>query len=112
MISGAANGLLGGMVGNAAVFRGQALLALGLSKAEFVGTSTAIALPMNLAKSGVYITQIIWDRDIVLLFLFGIPLMLLGVSIGKRVLRFVSVSAFEWLQRTIIFIGAVRFLLF
>jgi len=113
LVSGeAVNGLLGGILGNAAIMRGQVLLALGLSKAEFVGTSTTIALPMNIGKSSAYVTQIEWSQDLIILFIAGIPLMLLGVRIGKQFLSYVSTHAFESCQRVIILIGAARFLLF
>ena len=111
LTSGVFNGLLGGIIGNAAMMRGQILLLFGLAKEEFVGTSTAIALPMNLAKSGVYIAHINWTHEIILLFVFGIPLILIGVMIGKKILQHLKLHMFEHLQRGVIILGAIKFLL-
>lgn len=112
VVSGAVNGMVGGIIGNAGVIRAQVLLAIGLSKAEFIGTSTAIALPMNIAKSAAYVPYIPWSRETIALFIFGVPLMLCGVWIGKKLLVHIHSHIFEALQRGIIILGAVRFLLF
>lgn len=112
LIGGAVNGFLGGLVGNGGGIRSQMLLSAGIRKAAFVGTTTAIALPMNVAKSGIYVTQIIWSPDIVMLFVFGLPLILIGVWIGKALLHYVRSEDFAWCQRLLIGAAAIKFLLF
>lgn len=54
-IAGAASGLLGGLVGNQGGIRSAALLGFNLSKANFVGTATAIALFVDGARVPVYL---------------------------------------------------------
>lgn len=112
LIGGAVNGFLGGLVGNGGGIRSQMLLSAGLRKAAFVGTTTAIALPMSIAKSGIYITQIIWLPEIITLFVVGFPFILIGVWIGKALLHYVDPEHFAWVQRALIGFAALRFLLF
>ena len=54
-LAGALSGLLGGLVGNQGGIRSAALLGFNLSKANFVGTATAIALFVDGARMPVYL---------------------------------------------------------
>lgn len=55
LIAGSLSGLFGGMVGNQGGIRSAALLGFGLSRDKFVGTATAIALIVDLARLPVYL---------------------------------------------------------
>ena len=54
-LAGALSGLLGGLVGNQGGIRSAALLGFNLSKENFVGTATAIALFVDGARMPVYL---------------------------------------------------------
>lgn len=109
---GAFNGIVGGMVGNAGLVRAPALLSMGLRKEEFIGTSTVIALPMNLAKAVPYAYGVQWATDIVWLFMLLLPTLFLSVWIGKKLLKHCSQRLFEVLQGCILVAGAVKLLAF
>lgn len=109
---GAVNGFLGGMVGNGALLRAPALLAFGLTKEQFVGTSSVIALFMNIGKSSAYLTRFTWTGDIVLLLALSVPAVYAGVSIGKYILRLVRPAVFERFLTGIVFLGAIRLIFF
>jgi len=110
LLFGAINGAIGGLIGNASLMRLPVLLSMGFTKGAFIGTSTAIAFPMNIAKIAAYIPNVSWTNDMIIILLSSIPLFLLGVGVGKRILRHISSSLFEDLLTGIIFIGALRLL--
>lgn len=112
VIFGAVNGFIGGLIGSASLLRMPALVAMGMRKEVFIGTSAVIAFTMNLGKASVYAVNLDWTPELLRLFLFSIPVMFLSVWIGKKLLRFVSVQLFEDLQLGIITLGALRLLLF
>ena len=109
---GAVNGVIGGLVGNGALLRSPALLAFGLTKEEFVGTSSVIAMFMNIGKTTVYAFQFEWSRDVILLLILSLPAVLVGISIGKRLLQYIPSILFERILLAIVFVGAVRLLFF
>lgn len=109
---GAVNGIIGGVTGNGALMRSPALLAFGLTKEEFVGTSSMIALFMNIGKTSVYAVQFDWNIEAIVLIILSIPFVLLGVTIGKRILKYVPQVLFERILLTIVFVGAIRILFF
>lgn len=109
---GAFNGFLGGIVGNAALIRAPALMSMGLRKNDFIGTSTVIALPMNLAKLVPYTYGIAWTPEIMQLFLLLIPTLFLSVALGKKLLKYCPLRTFELLQAGILIVGGVKLLFF
>lgn len=109
-VVGAANGFIGGITGNAAMMRGSALLAMGLSKEAFIGTSTMISFLMNLGKLAAYVPNLMWDRTTFILLGISIPGLMISVRIGKKILTYVSVSLFEDLQLIVILAGAIKLL--
>lgn len=109
---GAVNGIVGGMIGQGGLLRSPALLSFGLTKHQFVGTSSIIALFMNIGKTSVYATQIPWDRYILLLLLLAMPLTYSGVMIGKRLLHYVHPVTFERILVSIVLVGSLRLLFF
>lgn len=111
ILLGGINGIVGGVVGHGALLRLPTLLSFGLTKEEFIGTSALIAFLMNLGKSVVYVQQFSWTADAMWLFILAVPTVLAGVSLGKRLLRYVSEEAFEKLLLVVIAAGAVRLLI-
>ncbi|HLD71111.1 MAG TPA: sulfite exporter TauE/SafE family protein [Candidatus Peribacteraceae bacterium] len=112
LVIGAINGTVGGVVGHGALLRMPALLSFGLTKEQFVGTSAFVAFLMNLAKGSVYATQFPWSQESILLIALAIPVLLVGVRIGKAILHYVSEEAFERLLLVVIVGGAVKLLFF
>jgi hypothetical protein len=110
LVSGFVNGFIGGLIGNAALVRNPALLSLGLRKEVFVGTSAATAFLMNIGKVSAYVPNTEWTNDAFLVLVLSVPVLLVSVSIGKRLLRYVSEELFEKLLLVIITIGALRLL--
>lgn len=112
LILGAINGVIGGMIGEGTLIRSPALLAMGLRKEVFIGTSSVVGLLMNIGKVSAYVPNIVWSRDIIILLLCAIPLTFLGVWIGKRCLQYVSGDVFEKLLLCVILAGALKLLLY
>lgn len=112
LVLGAINGVIGGMIGEGTLIRSPVLLAIGLRKEVFIGTSSVIALLMNIGKVSAYVPNIEWSRDILILLACAIPLTFLGVWIGKRLLKYVSGDVFEKILLCVILAGAIKLLLF
>ncbi|MDO8649439.1 MAG: sulfite exporter TauE/SafE family protein [Candidatus Peregrinibacteria bacterium] len=112
ILLGGFNGLVGGVVGHGSLLRLPTLLAFGLTKEQFVATSSVIAFLMNAGKSVVYVQQFSWSQDAFILFLCAAPTVFVGVWIGKKLLKYVSPMVFENLLLGIVFLGAVRLLFF
>lgn len=86
-LAGAVSGLLGGLVGNQGGIRSAALLGFELSKANFVGTATAIALFVDGARMPVYLInqheEMAALRPAIVLATLGVTG---GTVLGSRVL--------------------------
>lgn len=112
LILGAINGVIGGMIGEGTLVRSPVLLAMGFRKEVFIGTSSVIALLMNMGKVSAYIPNIEWSRDIVILLACAVPLTFLGVFIGKKCLKYVSGDVFEKMLLCVILTGALKLLFY
>ncbi|OGJ59659.1 hypothetical protein A2881_03380 [Candidatus Peribacteria bacterium RIFCSPHIGHO2_01_FULL_55_13] len=112
LLAGAGNGLLSGMIGNGVLLRSQALLAFGLTKEQFVGTSSLLAFILNLSRNTVYLQQFPWTQETVVLLLLSIPVVMIGVRLGRYILQFVSPNTFELLMSFVIVAGAIKLLFF
>ncbi|MEK7563245.1 MAG: sulfite exporter TauE/SafE family protein [Patescibacteria group bacterium] len=112
VVIGAFNGVIAGIVGNGSLIRAPALLSMGLRKEEFIGTSTAVALMMNLGRNAAYAPHIVWSHELIVALILLFPLMMFSVGIGKKLLHYVSVPMFENLQHGIMFVGAMKLLFF
>jgi uncharacterized protein len=108
---GAVDGLVGGLIGSSFLVRSTSLLAMGLRKEEYIGTGGIIALLIGLAKGSVYASGLPWDSHMLLTYALAVPVILIGVGIGKRLLKYVSVRVFETLQCLLMIVGALRLLL-
>jgi len=108
--SGAINGFVGGMIGNSSLMRMPVLLSMGVSKEIFVGTSAMVSFLMNIGKLTAYIPNIPWSKELGMLLVCAIPVLLLGVWLGKVLLKYVSSKLFEGLLLCVILFGALRLL--
>jgi uncharacterized membrane protein YfcA len=112
ILAGAGNGLMAGMIGNGVLIRMQALMAFGLTKGEFIGTSSLLAFILNLSRNAVYLQQFSWSRETLVLLVLSIPTVMCGVRLGKYFLQFISPRTFELLLSFVIVTGAVKLLFF
>jgi uncharacterized membrane protein YfcA len=110
-LSGFGNGIVSGLFGDAAALRNIAILSLGLKKEVFISTTTMCAFLVNLGRLTSYVPVQRWDDTLLRIMAVSIPSILLGVVVGRFVLRFVSVVLFERFLLCVIFIGALKFLL-
>ncbi len=112
LTAGFVNGLIGGVIGNAAVLRLSALLAFGLTKEQLIGTSSIIAIGLNVGKTSAYLQQFTWSPDVILVLVTSAPVILVSVAVGKRILKYVSPALFERLLLCIIFLGGIHLIFF
>jgi uncharacterized membrane protein YfcA len=95
-IAGALSGALGGMVGNQGGIRTAALLGFDVPKESFVATATAIALFVDAARLPVYLTtasrELIGIWPLILIAIAGV---VIGTSLGARVLCHIPPQAFR-----------------
>jgi|GEM_PF-1939939 len=108
ILFGAINGIIGGIIGNATLLRTPILLSMGLKKEVFMGTSALISLAMNTGKVSAYMFHFEWSSDKAQLIAFSLPVVLVGMWLGKKILRYITPSLFEYLLLGIILIGALR----
>ena len=112
LLAGAGNGLMAGMIGNGVLIRMQALMAFGLTKGEYIGTSSLLALILNISRNVVYLQQFSWTQETVILLILAIPTVMCGVRLGKYFLQFISPRTFELLMSFVIVTGAIKLLFF
>lgn len=112
LLLGAINGIIGGMIGEGTLIRSPALLAMGIRKEVFIGTSSMIGLFMNIGKTSAYLPNIDWSRELIFLLACAIPLTFAGVWIGKRCLKYVSGDVFEKILLYVILAGAIKLLIY
>lgn len=109
-------GSLGGfssMVGNAAgPVMGTYLLAMRLPKDNYIGTSAWFFLILNWVKLPLHIWS--WKTitgDTLLLDICVIPLIMLGIAIGFRIIKFIPDKKYRYLVIAMTFISAIRLLM-
>lgn len=108
LLCGGLNGIVGGIIGNATLLRNPILLSMGLKKEVFIGTSAVIAFTMNIGKVSAYMYHFEWSTERVQLVVFSLPAILVGMHIGKKILKYITPALFEYLLLGIILIGALR----
>lgn len=108
---GTINGYLGGIIGNTALMRNPVLLSVGLQKEVLIGTSSVVALVLNIGKISAYVSMTTLTTAQWILVALAVPLLWVSVSIGKYFLQFVSPAWFERLLLVVVCLGAVKLLL-
>jgi uncharacterized membrane protein YfcA len=100
-LGGLLSGFFGGISGHQGAFRSVFLTKTGLSKEEFIGTSNAIALVIDITRITVYATtifKIIDFNGIKSSLLIGIAFAFIGSYFGKRLL---SKTTIKGIQRVV-----------
>lgn len=88
------------------------LLQMGLKKSEFVGTRSWFYLLINMIKIPFSIHLGLITTSTVTLNVMMLPIILLGAFIGIKVLKMINLELFKLLTRVIIFLAAIRLILF
>lgn len=112
VFGGVLNGIISGIIGNGSGIRGPLLLAFGLRKEIFIGTSAMVALFINSGRSVSYAQHIHWTMDLLILFVVLIPLLFVSIGLGKNMLQHADERLFELFQAGIMGVAAIRFLFF
>jgi uncharacterized membrane protein YfcA len=110
---GAVSGFLGGVVGNQGPVRSAAMLGFDLTKEQFVATSVAIGMIVDLARLPVYF----WSQGSVIARHVPFVLMMTaavvaGTLLGRRILGRVPEALFKRLISALIFALGVLLLVF
>ena len=94
MLGGAGSGLIAGLIGTGGAIRSACLLAFGLPKEAYLGTSAALALVVDATRLPVYVSQHLLDGMLAgILSLVGVAFA--GSWLGQRLVRRVSALAFQ-----------------
>ena len=97
-LGGVLSGFFGGISGHQGAFRSVFLTKTGLSKEEFIGTSNAIALVIDITRITVYATTIFKLVDfngIKTPLLIGIAFAFLGTYFGKQLLTKTTIKGIQ-----------------
>jgi len=92
---GAASGFIAGLIGTGGAIRSACLLAFGLPRDVYIGTSAAIALVVDATRLPVYLTGHFLPSRMIPLIVSLIAAAFLGAWVGRRLVQRVSTSAFH-----------------
>ena len=92
---GAASGFIAGLIGTGGAIRSACLLAFGLPRDVYIGTSAAIALIVDATRLPVYLTQHFIPSRMIPLVVSLIGAAFLGAWLGRRLVQRVSTMAFR-----------------
>lgn len=114
-IGGILSGFFGGISGHQGAFRSAFLSKAGLSKEQFVGTSNAVSLTVDIVRIPIYLGLISIgtnkEKDLMLalsdgsmLLIVGIVFAFLGTFIGKRVIQKTTIKGIQQLVGILLFL--------
>ena len=117
-LGGALSGFFGGISGHQGAFRSAFLSKSGLTKEQFVGTSNAVSLTVDLARIPIYLGLISIgankEKDLMLalsdgsqLLIIGIVFAFLGTFIGKRLIQKTTINGVQKLVGVLLFVMGV-----
>lgn len=109
---GAINGIQGGVIGLGNFLRNPVLLAFGLTKQRFLGTASMISIALNIGKMAAYVPNVAWTTEIGIMLGASVPPIVIGITVGKRLHKYITDQIFENLLLVVIFAGAIKLLLF
>lgn len=112
VIWGAINGFQGGVVGLGNFLRNPVMYAFGFRKEQFVGTASTVTILLNIGKMTAYIPNVVWTKEIGIMFLSCIPPVYIGITIGKKLQKHISDHTFEKLLLLVIVAGVIKLLFF
>jgi len=105
-VGGALSGFFGGISGHQGAFRSAFLTKTGLTKEEFVGTSNAVALIIDLARIAVYVKTIDFvaisnEKGILIV---GIVFAFIGTFFGKELLKKTTLKGIQKVVGVMLFL--------
>jgi len=106
-----ASGLIAGLIGTGGAIRSVCLLAFGLPKEAYIGTSAVIALLVDSTRLPVYLTQR-FIPPALLPLIIGLTVVAFGGAwLGQRLVRTVSPVRFKQLVLLMLFLMGCKLLL-
>ncbi len=113
-LGGILSGFFGGISGHQGAFRSVFLTKTGLSKEEFIGTSTAIALIIDLARIMIYTSTIFsfsLFEGLTNHLITGVIFALAGTYLGKKLLNKTTISGIQKVVGILLIIYGLFFLI-
>ena len=92
---GAASGFIAGLIGTGGAIRSACLLAFGLPKEVYLGTSAAIALAVDATRVPIYLTGQLLPQSMVPMVVGLIGVAFAGAWLGRRLVHRVSAVGFR-----------------
>ena len=111
LVGGVVSGLVAGVIGTGGAVRSLCLLAFGLPKEEYLGTSAVIALAVDAARVPVYVAQHFLPATAWPVVLGLIVVAFCGAWTGQRLVRSVSPTAFKRFVLITLFVMGLKLLL-
>ena len=112
-LGGLLSGFFGGISGHQGAFRSVFLTKTGLSKEEFIGTSTAIALVIDLSRITIYASttfSFFRTEGLASHLVIGILFAFAGTYFGKKLLTKTTISGIQRVVGVLLIIYGVLFL--
>lgn len=110
LTTGALGGFLGGFMGNGAIVSKPILLAMGLQKEVFLGTTSGFNFLLTPIKLLFYTPNMQWSADLGLFLMASWLCVAAGIKVGSMLLPYVSAQQFRILLNGVIVIGSLRLL--
>lgn len=111
LVGGMASGFIAGLIGTGGAIRSVCLLAFGLPKEAYIGTSAVIALLVDSTRLPVYLTQRFIPPALVWLIIGLTVVAFCGAWLGQRLVRTVSPVRFKQLVLLMLFLMGCKLLL-
>lgn len=108
MIGGLGSGLIAGIIGTGGAIRSVCLLAFGLPKEAYIGTSAVIALLVDATRLPVYVAQQFMTLDALPLIVGLIPIAFGGAWLGQWLVRLVPARRFTQFVLAMLFLMGVK----
>jgi uncharacterized membrane protein YfcA len=105
-LGGALSGFFGGVSGHQGAFRSAFLTKAGLTKEEFIGTSNAIALIIDISRIFVYAKTLDFAllADEKSLLITGVAFAFIGTYFGKELLKKTTMKGIQYVVGTLLLI--------
>jgi uncharacterized membrane protein YfcA len=111
MAGGACSGFIAGLIGTGGAIRSVCLLAIGLSKDVYIGTSAAIALVVDATRVPVYLAGHLIPSTMASVLASLVGVAFAGSWVGQRLVRRVSGTLFRRVVLTMLFIMGCKMLI-
>jgi len=107
---GVASGFVAGLIGTGGAIRSMCLMAFGLPRDAYIGTSAAIALVVDATRIPVYVTEQFIPGRMVPVVVSLIGAAFAGAWVGRRLVQRVSPVAFQRFVLAMLALMGTRFL--